>query len=36
MYDVIENRKEEIPKYQIEMPKEDDIRYHAVFSKEFG
>lgn len=35
-YDVIENKQEEIPGYQIEMPHAKDIRYHPIFSSEFG
>jgi len=36
VYDVIENTKQEIPTYQIEMPQAKDIRYHPIFSKPFG
>ena len=35
-YDVINKKKETMIKYQIEMPKEEDVRYHPIFSKEFG
>ena len=35
-YDVIENKMEVINDYQIEMPHAQDIRYHPIFSSEFG
>jgi len=33
---VILGKQEEIPGYQIEMPNPDDVRYHPIFSQEFG
>ena len=35
-YDVIEKKDEQVMGYQIEMPHAQDIRYHPIFSQEFG